>query len=46
MDEHLDDGCDHSLTLTDEFLKEKGIENTTKVLEWRKKMVATVTVKY
>ncbi|MFZ1790497.1 MAG: DUF2695 domain-containing protein, partial [Saprospiraceae bacterium] len=31
LDEHLGDGCDHSLTLTTKFLKEKGIENIDKV---------------
>ena len=34
LDEHLDDGCDHSLTMTTEFLKDKGIENIDNVTEW------------
>ena len=34
LDEYLGDECDHSLTMTKEFLKEKGIENIDKVVEW------------
>ena len=34
LDENLGDECDHSLTMTTEFLKEKGIENIDKVVEW------------
>ena len=34
LDEHLGDGCDHSLTMTTEFLKDKGIENIDKVGVW------------
>ncbi|HEY3402723.1 MAG TPA: DUF2695 domain-containing protein [Ohtaekwangia sp.] len=34
LDENLGDGCDHSLSMTTEFLKEKGIENIDKVSEW------------
>jgi len=34
LDGHLGDGCDHSLTMTIEFLKDKGIENIDKVIEW------------
>ena len=34
LDEHLGDGCDHNLTMTKEFLKDKGIENIDKVMEW------------
>ena len=34
LDENLGDECDHSLTMTTEFLKEKGVENIGKVVEW------------
>ena len=34
FDEHLDAGCDHSLTMTTEFLKDKGIENIDNITEW------------
>jgi malonyl CoA-acyl carrier protein transacylase len=34
LDENLGDECDHSLTMTTEFLKEKRIENIDKVVEW------------
>jgi Protein of unknown function (DUF2695) len=34
LDEKLGDECDHSLTMTTEFLKEKGIENIDKVVGW------------
>jgi hypothetical protein len=34
LDENLGDECDHSLTMTTEFLKGKGIENIDKVVEW------------
>ena len=36
LDENLGNECDHSLTMTTEFLKEKGIENIGKVVEWLK----------
>jgi hypothetical protein len=34
LDENLGDECDHSLTMTTEFLTQKGIENIDKVVEW------------
>lgn len=34
LNENLADECDHSLTMTTELLKEKGIENIDKVVEW------------
>jgi hypothetical protein len=34
LDGNLGDECDHSLAMTIEFLKEKGIENIDKVVEW------------
>ena len=34
LDESLGDGCDHRLTMTTEFLKDKGIENINQVAEW------------
>ena len=34
LDENLGEECDHSLTMTTEFLKEKGVENIDKVVEW------------
>jgi len=34
LDENLRDGCDHNLTMTTEFLEEKGIGNIDKIVEW------------
>lgn len=34
LDDNLGDECDHSLTITTEFLTRKGIENIDKVVEW------------
>jgi hypothetical protein len=34
LHENLGDECDHSLTMTTEFLKEKRIENIDRVVEW------------
>lgn len=34
LDENLGDECDDELTLTTQFLQEKGIENIDKVVEW------------
>jgi malonyl CoA-acyl carrier protein transacylase len=34
LDERLVEGCDHTVTMTLDFLKEKGIKNIDKVVEW------------
>ena len=34
LDERLGEGCDHSMTITEDFLKEKEIQNIDKVIEW------------
>jgi hypothetical protein len=34
LDERLAEGCDHTVTMTLDFLKEKEIKNIDKVVEW------------
>jgi hypothetical protein len=34
LDENLGEECDHQMTLTIQFLEDKGIENIDKVVEW------------
>ena len=34
LDEKLGDGCDHTMTMTVDFLKQKEIKNIDQVVEW------------
>ena len=34
LDERLGEGCDHTMNMTLDFLKEKGVKNIDQVVEW------------